>query len=87
MGATIPGGTNKVPSFEEYLQWNADTSRLLKIALRNHDSEALAGVYRRIENKYGTIIATKLVYNMINHLMETENWSFELPDGSPSPLI
>ena len=80
---------NLIPleTLEEALQWNADTGRLLKIALRNHDPETLKAVYTRISDKHGDYVASQSVCAMITHLMFTENWSWELPDGSPSPLI
>lgn len=80
---------NLIPkeSLEDALQWNADTGRLLKIALRNHDPEALDAVQKRISEKYNCYIAAQCTYTMITHLINTENWSWEMPDGSASPLI
>lgn len=72
---------------EEDSQWLADSSRLLKIALRNHDSESLDAVYLRISERYGELIAENSIYQMITHLISTENWSWEDDEGNPSPLI
>lgn len=74
-------------TFSEADQWNADTSRLLKIAIRNHDPEALAAVQQRIADKHGYRVASKATFLMITHLMNTENWDWVMPDGSSSPLM
>lgn len=74
-------------SFEETLQKNADNMRLLKAGFRNHDSETVEAVMTRISNTYGVEIAKDVVFITINILMNTENWSFEMENGEPSPLI
>ena len=74
-------------SSEETLQKNADMMRLLKAGLRNHDSETIEAAMIRISNTYGVEIAKNVVFITINMLMNTENWSFEMENGEPSPLI
>ena len=72
---------------EEDAQWLADSSRLMKIALRTHDPEMLDTVYQRISEKYGELVAENSIYQMITHLITTENWSWEDADGNSSPLL
>jgi hypothetical protein len=61
--------------------------RLLKIGLRNHDPKTVDAAMSRISNRYGEQITNDIVFNTINILMNEEDWSFELEDGEPSPLI
>lgn len=72
----------------EQLQWSADTSRLMKIALRNHNPQMVTQVMERISEKFGDDFAEEAVARMANHLMNTENWSFFDPEtGKPSALL
>jgi len=72
----------------DFIQWIADTSRLLKIALRSHDPEMVASVHDRIASRLGKIEADKTVFSMITHLITTEDWSFiDKETGKASPLL
>ena len=68
---------------EDLRQWLADTSRLLKIGLRTHDTFTVDMAYKRISERLGEDFAEKSVYVMITHLMNTENWSFFDESGEP----
>ena len=68
-------------------QWFADTSRLLKIALRTHDPEQVDIIYLRIADKYSAQVAEMAVYQMITYLINTEDWSWFDENGNPSPLM
>jgi hypothetical protein len=69
-------------------QWEADSSRLVKTALRTHDPESLAVAIRRISLKCGSEVAENLVLHTITRLISSENWSFfDEKTGEPSPLI
>lgn len=71
----------------DLFQWSADTNRLLRIGIRTHDPFTVDTVFWRIADRLGEYFAEYYVLSMITHLMNTEGWSWELPDGSPSPLI
>lgn len=71
----------------DLFQWSADTNRLLRIGIRTHDPFIVGTVFSRIADRLGEHFAEYYILSMITHLMNTENWSWELPDGSPSPLI
>lgn len=71
-------------SFMETLQWFADTDRLLKMTLRNHDQEAFEDVRQRIINKYGDSVAQIAVNTVMSSLVENEGWVLN-PD-EPSDL-
>lgn len=69
-------------------QWEADSSRLVKMALRTHDPEMLAVAIGRISDKYGPDVAENFVLHTITKLISSENWSFiNEKTGEPSPLI
>ena len=72
----------------DMVQWIANTSRLLKIALRIHDPEMVVTVKERISQRLGPKFAERAVLTAITYLMETEDWSFfDLQKGEPSPLL
>ena len=72
----------------DFIQWNADTSRLLKTALRTHNPEILASVHERIASRLGESEADETIFSMITHLIETEDWSFiDKKTGEASPLL
>lgn len=72
---------------DEILQEVADSSRLLKIGLRNHDPEMLADAIARIKKRYGEQGAQDWVCTTITMLMSEEGWSFEMENGESSPLL
>lgn len=73
--------------FEQTIQRNADTMRLLKIGLRTHDPETVNAAYERISNTYGEDLANSVVSQTITNLMSSENWSFFNENDEPSPLL
>ncbi len=83
----ITGKVEGVSETEELIQWNADTSRLMKIGLRTHNPDTMAAVHDRISEKFGSEFADSAIAQMITHLMTTENWSFFDENGNPSPLL
>ncbi|HSW89708.1 MAG TPA: hypothetical protein VLH19_02450 [Patescibacteria group bacterium] len=72
---------------KDNFQWEADTSRLLKIALRSHDPESLSTVMERMSEHYPPELVEKMVMDMMTRLMTTENWSFVDEEGNESPLL
>lgn len=69
-------------------QWEADTSRLLEMALRNHDQEMMISVRERMTQRYDPELIQLKIFHTINKLIIEENWSFEDPEtGEASPLI
>ncbi|MDD4381833.1 MAG: hypothetical protein PHE21_00600 [Candidatus Dojkabacteria bacterium] len=74
-------------NLNEIIQENADTMRLLKIGLRNHDPEIVVAAMTRISDRYGDSFAERVTFTTISTLMENEGWSFELENREPSPLI
>lgn len=69
-------------------QWEADTSRLLKSALRIHDPDGVATVFERISEKHGRRVAEDFLQITVTRLMSLENWSFFNEEtGEPSPLL
>ena len=72
---------------ERIIQENADSIRILKVGLRNHDVETVMATHSRISNNVGRRMATEVVFRTITRLMGSENWSFFDKDGNPSPLL
>jgi hypothetical protein len=74
-------------NFDEIVQRNADTMRILKAGLRGQDTETVDAEYSRIAEQYGPEFAETIVFQTITKLMDTEDFSFFDADGNPLPLL
>lgn len=85
---TAMPATQYVPDrFDELIQWSTENNRLIRTGLRNHDPVMVDAVRQRVTEKLGETFADKYICFWINFLMNTEGWDWQLPDGSPSPLL
>lgn len=71
----------------EFLQRNADDSRLLKAGLRSHDPDVVDAAHTRISQRFGKEFADRVTFETITRMMDSEDWSWFDAEGNPSPLL